>query len=197
MEQWKRTIKVADIIRDLRSEMTLSQLIDKYEISLKALRFVFRELLNAGAITKDELATQAGLYRDIADLKGVRKWKRTTTNFPVRIYDSGNPFATGYLVDISEKGVCVKGIEAVVGEVKKFVVRSGAFGQGHAFVFESKCRWVNTEQLSDKEWVAGFEITDISNLDSVELRKLIRCIDDQHLERRISESMRITFDDIP
>jgi hypothetical protein len=196
MPQRKRTIKAADIMRDLRSGMTVSQLIDKYNISLKALRFVFQRLLNAGAITKEELNAQAALYRDTADLKGVRKWLRTTTNFPVRIYDSGNPFATGYLVDISEKGVCVKGIEAVVGEVKKFVVRSGAFGQGDTFVFEGKCRWVDAEQLSDKKWVAGFEITDISNLDSGELRKLIRYIDDQNLERRISESMRITFDNI-
>src|SRR5271157_1222861 len=113
MQQRKRTIKANDIIRDLRSGMTVSQLMDKYKVSLKALRFVFRRLLNAGAITKDELAAQAALYRDTADLKGVRKWLRKTATFPVRIYDSGSPFATGYVLDISEKGVCVKGLEAV------------------------------------------------------------------------------------
>jgi hypothetical protein len=116
----KRTIKAGDIIRDIRSGMTVSQLIEQYRFSLKALRIVFRKLLNAGALTKEELDAQKSLYRDIVDLKGVRKWPRTPTTLPVRIYDSGNPFATGYVRDISEKGICVEGIEATVGEIKNF-----------------------------------------------------------------------------
>ena len=193
MPQRKRIIKAKDIIRDLRSGMTVSQLMDKYKISLKALRFVFRRLLNAGAITKDELTAQAALHRDAADLKGVRKWLRTTTTFPVRIYDSGSPFATGFVLDCTEKGVCVRGIEAVVGEVKNFIVRSGAFGEGHTLVFQAKCRWVNKERVSVREFVAGFEITNISSLDCEELRKLIRYADKLDFERRINDSMQATF----
>ena len=151
MTERKRKIRAGDIIRDLRSGMTISQLMDKYRFSLKILRFVFRRLLNAGVITKDELAAQAALYKDTIDVKGVRKLIRTPTAFPVRIYDSGNPFATGYVRDISEKGVCVEGIEAAVGEIKNFIVRSGAFGEGHTVVFEGKCRWVNPRTISRKE----------------------------------------------
>jgi hypothetical protein len=194
--QRNRPIKAIDIIRDLRSGSTISQLVDKYKISLSALRFAFRQLLDVGAITKDDLDAQTALYQDTDELKGVRKWPRTTTTFPVRIYDSGSPFTTGYVLDISEKGICVKGIETVVGEVKNFIVRSGAFGQGQTFVFEGKCRWVNKEKLSVKEWVAGFEITNISSLDCSELRKLVRYIEDHHLERQISKSMEATFDGI-
>ena len=172
--QLKRKIRAGDIIRDVRAGMTVSQLMDKYRFSLKILRFVFRRLLNAGAITKDELAAQTALYKDTLELKGVRKWIRKSMVFPVRIYDSGNPFATGYVRDISEKGVCVEGIEAAVGEIKNFIVRSGAFGEGHTLVFEGKCRWVNPQQSPGTKWVAGFEITSISNLDSGELRKLVR-----------------------
>ncbi len=196
MLQRKRTVKASDFVRDVRSGMTLSQLIHKYQMSLRALRFAFRKLSDVGAMTKDELAGQAGLYRDTADLKGVRKRPRTTITFPLRIYDSSSPFATGYVLDISEEGVCVKGIEAAVGEVKNFVARSGAFGQSQTFVFEGKCRWVNKEQLSVKEWVAGFEITNISSLDAAEIRKLIRSIDDHHLERQINRSIEDTFGDV-
>jgi hypothetical protein len=174
MAERKRKIRAGDIIRDLRSGMTIAQLTDKYRFSLKVLRFVFRRLLNAGAITKEELDAQAALYKDTVDVKGVRKLIRAPTAFPVRIYDSGNPFATGFVRDISEKGVCVEGIEAAVGEIKNLIVRSGAFGEGHTVVFEGKCRWVNVEESSGKKWVAGFEITSISGLDSVELRKLVR-----------------------
>ena len=187
--QRKRTIKAADIMRDLRSGITVLQLIDKYNISLNTLRLVFQSLLNAGMITKEELNAQAALYRDTVDLKGVRNWLRTATTFPARIYDSGSPFATGCVLDISEKGVSVKGMATVVGEVKDFIVRSDAFEQGQKFVFEGKCRWVKKEKLSVKEWVAGFEITDISSLDLAELRKLIRYVDDQYL----SETLEATF----
>jgi hypothetical protein len=90
----------------------------------------------------------------------------------------------------------VKGIEAAVGEVKNFIARSGAFGQSQTFVFEGKCRWVNKEQSSVKEWLAGFEITDISSLDSAEVLKLIRSINDHHLERQISQSIQDTFGDV-
>ena len=116
-------------------------------------------------MTKEELDTQKALYRDTVDLKGVRKWLRIPTTLPLRIYDSGNPFATGHVRDISEKGVCVEGIEATVGEIKNFIVRSDAIGAGHTFVFEGKCRWVSSEESSGKKWVAGFEITSISSLD--------------------------------
>jgi len=179
--QRKHTIKAADIMRDLRSGMTVSQLIDKYNISLNGLRFVFQRLLNAGMITKEELNALAALYRDTADLKGVRNRVRTTTTFPARIYDCGSPFAAGHILDISENGVCVKGIETLVGEVKDFIVRSDAFEQSQKLVFEGQCRWVNKEKLSAKEWLAGFEITEISSLDLKELRKLVSCIDRQYL----------------
>ncbi len=182
MPKQKRTIKANDLTRDLRSGMTLSQLMNKYKISLKTLRFIFRELLNARAITKTELTAQEGLYKDTGDLKGVRKRLRRSTSIPVRIYDSSSPFATGHVINISEQGVCVKGIVASVGEVKNLIVRPGAFGQDHAFVFEGKCRWVNRQQLSDKNWLAGFEITSISSLDSKELLRLIHRIERHDLK---------------
>ncbi len=156
--QRKRKIRANDIISDVRSGLTVSQLMDKYRFSLKVFRFVFRRLLNAGALTKDELQAQTALYTDTTVLKGIRRWIRKTPVFPVRIYDSGNPFATGYVRDISEKGVCIEGIESGVGEVKNFIVRSGAFGEGHTLVFEGKCRWVNPEQSPVKKWVADFEL---------------------------------------
>ena len=60
-------------------------------------------------------------------------------------------------------------------------------------VFEGKCRWVKTELLSERKWVAGFEISNISNLDSAELRNLINHIQDLDIERRINASIQATF----
>jgi hypothetical protein len=169
----KRKIKAATIIRDIRSGITVSQLMEKYGISSRGLRIVLRKLLNGRAITKEELGGDTALYRDTLVVKGIRRWLRQATIFQVRVYDSGNPSAKGTIRDISEKGVCVEGIEAAVGEVKNFIVRSGAFGEGHTAVFEAKCRWVNKEESFGKKWVAGFEITSISSLDARELQKLM------------------------
>ena len=63
MLQQKRSIKAADVIRDLRSGMTACQLMEKYRISITGLRLIFRKLLDTGVITNDELNTQVALYK--------------------------------------------------------------------------------------------------------------------------------------
>ena len=173
MAERKRTVEAGHILRDIRSGKSVSQLIDKYGCSVETLRMVFRKLIDEGTMTKEELDAQKALYSDNVNLKGARKWPRTTITRPLRIYDSGSPFATGYLRNISEKGVCVEGIEAATGDIKNFVVHSGAFGADRAFVFEGKCRWVNRAGSFSTKCVAGFEITSISGLDLAELRKLV------------------------
>jgi hypothetical protein len=173
MMQPKRKINASGIIRDIRSRMTVSQLMEKHGISSKGLRIVLRKLLDGRAITKVELGGDTALYRDSLGVKGIRRWLRQATILPVWVYDSGNPSAKGSIRDISEKGVCIEGIEAAVGEVKNLIVRSGAFGEGHTAVFQAKCRWVIKEETFGRKRVAGFEITSISGLDAAELRKLM------------------------
>ncbi len=196
MPELKRTINATEISRDLRSGITVPQLMEKYRISLPGLRIVFRKLLNAGVVMKDELDSQPALYKDISGLEGVRKWLRTCVSFPVRICDSRNIFAIGNLVNISENGFCAKGVETAIGETKAFNLRLSGVGQNHELVFESKCQWLDTQLLSENKWVAGFEITKISNFDSGELQKLIRHIQKLEFERRINEFINATFGSI-
>ena len=172
MIQRKRKIKAAKIIQDIRSGMTVSQLMEQYGISSRGLRIVLRKLLSGKAITKQEMGGDTALYRDTLGVKGIRRWLRQATIFPVRVFDAGDPSAKGTIRDISENGVCLEGIEATVGEVKNFIVRSGAFGEGHTAVFQAKCRWINKDEAFGRKRVAGFEITSISSLDAQELRKL-------------------------
>lgn len=168
----KRKIKAARIIGDIRSGMTVSQLMEKHGISARDLHIVLRKLLNGRAITQDELGGDTALYREAVGVKGIRQWLRQATILPVRVYDSADPSAKGSVRDISKKGVCIEGIEGSVGEVRNLILRSGAFGQGHTAVFEAKCRWANRDETFGRKWVAGFEITSISSLDARELEKL-------------------------
>ena len=92
----KRKIKAKDLVRDIRSGITTSQLIEKYGFSAKGLRLIFGKLLEARVMTRDELNTLTTLDQNPEGVKGVRRAIRKISPFPVRIYDNAHPFATGY-----------------------------------------------------------------------------------------------------
>ncbi len=160
----KRRIRASDIANDMRAGMNISDLMAKYRLTIKGLRTAFQQLVQGRAISKDELNNLQSLH-DIS-VKGLRQFPRYPTKFPIKIFDGGDPFKGGVVKDISEKGVCVKGIEAQLGEVKNFIIRLGTLGAGSTIVFEARCRWVKKGMTSGKTELAGFEITDISTLDS-------------------------------
>jgi hypothetical protein len=167
----KPRIRAVDVIRDIRSGMSAAELMKKYTFSSRGLHVLFRKLLEAKAMTKDELENHSALYQVEDDVKGVRRSVRKRTVFLVHVYDAKNPSGKGVVRDVSEKGLCIEGIQSSIGEVKSLIIRTGAFGSGTTAVFDAKCRWVN--RAVGPRVVAGFEITSISTLDSTELRKLI------------------------
>ncbi len=169
----KHRIRAVDVIRDIRSGMSAAELMAKYRFSSRGLHALFRKLLEAKAMTKAELESQAALYKVGDEVKGVRRSLRKKTIFTVHVYDAGNPSSRGTVKDISETGLCVEGIQTSIGEVKSFIVRAGFFGSGATAVFSAKCRWLSRPETPGGKVIAGFEITSISTLDSAELRKLI------------------------
>ncbi len=167
----KRRIKAKEIISDIRTGMAASELLTKYQFNAKSLRTIFQKLLEARAMSKDELNTHTSLYD--GSTQGLRRHRRKPMVFPLKIYDGGDPFKSGTVKDVSEKGVCIEGIDATVGDVKNFIIRFGSFGHSSTMVFEGKCRWIDKHPMTGRVASAGFEITYISSLDSGELRKLI------------------------
>jgi hypothetical protein len=84
--------------------------------------------------------------------------KRATPRYPLALLlpvtELGSPeLHSGFLIDINEKGGCVKGISPSL---------------------EVAFRWV--ERVGDTDFLAGFEILSISQRDSILLRELIRTI---------------------
>jgi hypothetical protein len=169
----KRKIKANDMIADIRGGMTASQLMGKYRLSTREMRMIFRKLLEAKAVSQSELDDRPTLYQ-CSTPASLRKVRRRRITFPLKIFEGGNPFKSGLVRDISEKGVCIEGLEAGVGDVKSFIIRSGNFLQGSSLVFEARCQWVTRkEEGKNKKILAGFEITNISMLDSKELQKYL------------------------
>ena len=79
----------------------------------------------------------------------------------------------GRIIDLSEVGVGVSGLEAQVGELKSLVVVPDEFLEAEPFSFEAKCRW---SRMGDEDKIcnAGFEITDISEGDYIQLLELLQ-----------------------
>jgi PilZ domain len=169
----RNRVRAVEVIRDIRSGITAFELMKKYRLSSSGLRQLFRKLVQAKVITTDELDTHAGLYEGGGSLEALRRSPRTRITYPLDIYDGGNPFKGGRVLDVSQNGVRVEGVRATPGEEKTFLVRLGGITR-RSFVFEAKCRWANRPENEGAKWVAGFEITSITNLDLELLRELLR-----------------------
>jgi hypothetical protein len=129
----KRSIKARDIINDIRGGMNASDIMAKYRLTIKGLRTAFQQLVQGSALSKEELNDLKSL-RDIS-VKGLRQLPRFPMKSPTKIFDGGDPFKGGLVKDISEKGVCIQGIEAQIGEVKNFIIRLGYLAAGGTIVF--------------------------------------------------------------
>ncbi len=169
-----RSIKAGAVVRDIRSGMRIDTLMDKYRITSKGLRDLFRKLVSADVVSTTELDERKNLYESTPGNKGIRRYPRKRVDPPLRIYEEGDPFKGGFVHDISESGLRTKGITVVEGQIKNFIVRSNDFhGQGVSLVFGAKCRWADKNAGIDTDWTAGLEIVDISGFYSQELRKFV------------------------
>ncbi|GEM_PF-216712 len=169
------TIKAVEIVGDIRSGMLDTELMDKYRLSSTGLQIAFRKLVNAEAVTESEILNRNHLHEDTTGISQYRQLSRNFLVFPIHICDSDDPDTEGYVVDVTERGLQVTGIETEVGRTGKFLVRADESFQVNPFPFEAQCRWSKTGQHKE-DFSAGFEITDISDGARKELRKLIQAL---------------------
>jgi hypothetical protein len=167
-----------EFIKDTRSGMTRSELAEKYKLSPNSIQRIFRGMIDGEIMTISELAGRYALFDDTAQqgIDSVRLLFRHVVNFVVPIYEKTKPKTLGVVIDITEGGVGLKGIEAIAGESKNFVIPADNFFDVAQFEFLARCRWANREESTGK-CIGGFEITSISSRASVELLKLVQLIE--------------------
>ncbi len=68
----KRKIRARDIVNDIRSHMTDSELMARYNLSARGLHSVFIKLLNARAITQSELDWRPSEYDDTIVIRQIK-----------------------------------------------------------------------------------------------------------------------------
>lgn len=190
---------VSRVLRDLCSGMDDTALMEKHNLSYTELRALYGEMFhsgmfgqavhqNFGRTSEPEKgkgangSSRAGL-KSSSSSAGARKlfsssekesrvFDRHGLDFVIPVYDIQFPEVHGRVRDINEEGLGVTGISAGIHDVKTLVVLGDEFGEVAPFEFEAVCKWVKRD-VADGRSLAGFRITNISEYDLQELRKLI------------------------
>jgi uncharacterized protein (DUF433 family) len=169
----KRRIDTKELVTDIRSNLSDAELMEKYKLSSRGLQRVFTKLVDSRAVMADDISGRSILHDDSVTLQKVRGSLRALPILSIGIHDKNNPQIMGRIIDLSEVGVGVSGLEALVGEEKSLVVVPDEFLEVEPFSFEAKCRW---SRMGDEDKIcnAGFEITDISEGAYIQLLELLQ-----------------------
>ncbi|MEW6350884.1 MAG: hypothetical protein AB1646_17640 [Thermodesulfobacteriota bacterium] len=168
----KRQIRANDIIKDIRAGKTDEELGERYGISPTALKMVMEKLVAAGAISEEEIRGRTSMNEDRQVWEALRSGSRNYIFFTIPIYDTDDLNVEGTVNDVSEQGLQIEGVNTTVGERRSFLIRADEFADVFPFVFDATCKWVETSGETGPP-LAGFEIDNISEGGSKELRKLI------------------------
>lgn len=170
----KRTIRAADMVKDIRSGLTDPELMDKHQLSSEGLRNVFRKLLEAEAISPDEIYGRPPSADEIVDFgASYRIVTRYELDVPLPVHELDNRDIKGVIRDMSVNGVGIRGIDASVDEIKSFVIPAGQFLGVEQVEFEAICRWTRTEKIGG-ECSSGFEVLNVMKGSLKDLEMVIR-----------------------
>jgi hypothetical protein len=168
----KRRIPAREVVTDIRKGMSNSDLMDKYQLSMKGLTSVFAKLVEANFCTKKELLFRMPPGDDTAALDQMRDMARCYPVVRIPVIDLADLRSEGYVRDLTVKGIQVAGIRATVGDKKNFLIQADAFAAILPFTLDAHCRWVNPDSAGGLT-VSGYEITEISETNLESLRKAV------------------------
>ncbi len=170
--EFRTKVRARAVVQDLRAGMGPTEIRVKYKLSDKGVQSVIRKLVAAALLKKSEVERFHKWYPGffVGDL---RQSLRTSVKILLIVCDANNPSSKGFVRDISKKGISVEGLEASVGDVRRLKILSSGIADSSTFMFKAKCVWREGDGAEDKEPVAGFEITSITESAMSELTKLL------------------------
>jgi hypothetical protein len=171
----KRVIPIRRIIHEIRSGMGDVPIMEKYSLAPEEYMEILQQLKRENALWPQEPPPpkQEPEPPELEDQIQRRTIPRCYMVINRAICDAGKPSIRGIVTDITEKGVQVVGLQALLNEVRAFSIGRDRLSPGADLQFEAVCRWVRKGRRLE-EWQAGFEITKISSQNLVRLRKLIQ-----------------------
>ena len=180
-----RKIKAKKIVADIRARVSDFELMSKYGLSLKQLEKVLRRLLEAGEIRGAEIKERGQFFDDPANRLQTRWFPRIYLRVPLEIEDLNNSSNKGLLIDLSEDGFRTRGIAAVVGEEKVFLVSLKEVRK-RTVRLRATCVWAKQDVDAKVLQEAGFKIVHISESDLLEIRRVAGLLGlrDRNLSRK-------------
>ena len=170
-----RRIKASEIVADLRSGMGNVDLMDKYQITAKGLHTVFRTLLDAKAAIEGTGTGHGSDWPTPDGWKGNRFKPRQYLMVRLPVYFSDRLAEEGIVVDITEYGLQIAGLESNKGKVEGILIQADEFADIYPFQVEAQCRWTGKDRSTGQP-VAGFEIVNMTSSSREQLRRLVRVL---------------------
>ena len=169
-------IKVSEIINDVRMGMSDSEMMEKYKLSSNGLASTFKKLLDSKAISSFDFVQWSALFCERPEVKNIRVFPRDNLKLRLPIYEAGHSEMRGEVLNISDGGLAVRGLEAQVNDTRSFLIPI----KGAAVLFKAKCRWIKQEPVHGAT-VRGFDVIDVlkGNWD-----KLLELIQAENLRRQ-------------
>ena len=168
-------IRIRDVVKDVRAGLSDLDLRKKYNLSPNGLHLLFKKLLDLKAIDAEALFGIESSRLQGTGKRELREEERYALDFDIPSYNTAFPETHGRVRDVSENGIGLFGVKAKEGDLTNIVVLGDTFGFVGPFEFEAECRWTKTDGASG-EFLSGFLITDITDWDLEELKKLIRLL---------------------
>ncbi len=180
-----RKIKAKEIVADIRARLSDFEIMSKYGLSLEQLEKVLEGLLKAGEIRGAEIKERGPFFDDPANRPQTRRFPRIYLRVPLEIEDLNDSANKGLLIDLSEDGIRTRGIAAVVGEEKFFLVSLKEVRQRTVRLWAT-CIWAKQDVDAKVLQEAGFKIVHISESDLLEIRRVagLLGLGDRNLSRK-------------
>lgn len=170
----KRQIKLEELVEDVRSGMSESELKKKYKFSSATFKKLMQKLDAQGFLLDGRPTVTAMSEFGGREDEFVPRLPRNYLLWPYPVYVLGDDSVTGWILDITETGLKVEGIEVQPGDTRTFSIIAGDVSDAKPFVIEVICRWTQKDVAGS--WVSGFEIPRISDYNLEQLQKFIQAV---------------------
>ena len=180
----KRSIKISEFVRDVKSGLTYVDLLETYRLNSKQFQKVFKKLVQKKSLKPSDLVSGLPEMKmedywasDYFD-ENTRRSVRDPVDFPLLVYDKYDTHTKGTIRDISERGIQIKGVLVYEGDLKTFVIPEHEPYVVDLIEFDAICRWAK-KQYSDEEYLGGFEVLRFSQGSLADIVALMRYVSGQ------------------
>ncbi len=159
----ERKRRAIQIHADSRSGMTVAEIAKKNGFLASHYSNILKKLEDLHFLSDENCTCKTGRHCTEHGARDRRSFPRLQRPvLTTRIYEAVVPEKTGLILDLSESGIGVRGIESQMGQEKTLFMNVGDFAEYETLTFQCRCRWISVHDVTQRDLCAGFEITSIS-----------------------------------